>query len=513
MEAIQKFFPVKTTTDKLKTLVKVFGLAFLVKVVRYLRWRAKINAHIPGPPDNLLIGACGELYKAGLNDFWGFNPRFFQSLHERYGKIVRFWIPGTGLFVCCADVDDVAELNKKCYHRPDLVSVLLPYLGSDNLLFQKGAMIKNLRMRYGSMVNDKEVLKAVHEVTQKLFEERCTGWGDQKSVDLHAQMDTLIYDISGETIFGSRWTEAEKGKAIRKEHLFLIHWSSRYGMKVLKDPTFANAINAFSDLRAYLGAIRRMRSICGGLIEERRKAVKADPKKYANARDALTMLVSNKKSETDPSPFFSQHLATSTCIGFLNGAYDTTHSTSFWIWFHMATNPEAQKKLREAVDPIFKNGNPSIDAVRECHVLDAFIKESMRMRPTVPIGMRTPAEDVQIGGKNIPEGTSMMIYLNFRACQEAFGSDLNTFKPERFLGSSEAAKRANNAFDRFGGFGRMCVGMTFAQAELRAMISWVAHKYTVELEDPVKYADPEMIYEAGVFQPKEKFRFVFKKRN
>ena len=46
-----------------------------------------MNAAIPGPPDNLLLGASSELYRAGLNDFWGFNPRLFTSLFNRFGKV------------------------------------------------------------------------------------------------------------------------------------------------------------------------------------------------------------------------------------------------------------------------------------------------------------------------------------------------------------------------------------------------------------------------------------------
>ena len=32
-------------------------------------------------------------------------------------EVVRFWLPGTGLFVCFCDVADIAELNKKAPAR------------------------------------------------------------------------------------------------------------------------------------------------------------------------------------------------------------------------------------------------------------------------------------------------------------------------------------------------------------------------------------------------------------
>lgn len=58
---------------------------------------------------------------------------------------------------------------------------------------------------------------------------------------------------------------------------------------------------------------------------------------------------------------------------------------------------------------------------------------------------------------------------------------------------------------------RMCVGMTFALAELNAIFTSVLTRYTIHLADPAM-PEPEMIYEAGVYQPKEHFKFIFKTR-
>jgi len=249
------------------------------------------------------------------------------------------------------------------------------------------------------------------------------------------------------------------------------------------------------------------------MLDERRKEIKADPKKFEGDRTALTMLVQNKKSESDPTPFFSNHLSVSTCIGFLNGAFDTTHSTSFWIFYHLAKYPEQQQKLTEEINKLFVGDKqPTIGECRDCPLLDAWIKESMRLRPTVPIGMRVPDEDVTIGGVHIPGGTTMLPYLDYRpGTEKYFGAEPDKFRPERFLGDSKEAATARSKWDRFGGFARMCVGMTFAQAELRALIVWVLKNYAVELADP-KMPEPEMIYEAGVYQPKDHFHFSFKKR-
>jgi len=321
-------------------------------------------------------------------------------------------------------VDDIAELNQKCRLRPDLTQTLLPYLGKDNLLFQKGHMIKDLRLRYGSMTQSAATLEQAHQVTIQLLEERSKAWDSAKTVDLHDALDTIIYDVMGEVIFGGTWTDKGQGQAIRKEHLYLIKWSSRYGMEVLKEPSWSNLFKAPADLRAYFASIKELRRICEGMLESRRQAIEANPEQWADDETALTMLITNKTSEKDPSPFFSKHLSVSTCIGFLNGAYDTTHSTAFWVFYHLARYPQEQERLAQELAKICGDRVPTVAELRNCELLAAFL---------------------------------------------------------------------------------------FALAELNAMIARTVQKFKISLADP-EMAEPDMIYEAGVYQPATHFHFVLKAR-
>lgn len=508
-----KIVKFETPIEKLKAALLCAGSVYgLLKAIAYLCWRSKINRLIPGPPDNLLIGASGELQKAGLNDFWGFNPKLFKSLFARYGKIVRFWLPGTGLFICFFDTEDIAEMNKLCEGRPPLTETLLPYLGKDNLLFQKGPMIKQLRLIYQKMVAGRETLEMIHQIAFDAVGPMADKWGSNTSTNLHDELKILQYDIMGKALFGGVWSTTENGPKIRDTHLYLIQWSSRYGMKVLKDPSWGNFFSCISDLRAYFKAIKDLRDLCGAMIDIRRTAIAANPSAYVGDKTSLTMLVTEPVSSTDSTPFFSRELSISTSIGFLNGAFDTTLATSVWLFYHCAVNQEEQKKLIAQIDQAFGGKPSTLTQNRELKLLDAWVRESLRMRPTVPIGMRIPTEDVVIAGVSVPKGTTCLPFLDLReGTEKFFGPDVDVFRPDRFLGDSEQAKMARKSFDRFGGSARLCVGMTFALAELQAILVTVLQKHTVHLADPTM-RDPEMIYEAGVYQPKEHISFDFRKR-
>jgi len=250
------------------------------------------------------------------------------------------------------------------------------------------------------------------------------------------------------------------------------------------------------------------------MIEHRRKEVNDNPDKWANDKSALTMLVTEK--DDNGKPYFDKILAISTCAGFLNGAYDTTHISVFWLLYNLAANPEEQKKLQQEIDTAFgKPGNPppEFEKVRTLKRLHAVVQESIRMRVTVPLGMRgNYRQDVEIGKYTIPKDATILPFTDGAHKDPAyFGADVDTFRPDRFMGDSAEAIKARKAFHGFGGGARMCVGFKFAEAELKAMFTYLMQHYTVHLVDP-NMPKPSMLFESGVNAPKDKFPFIFKPR-
>lgn len=257
--------------------------------------------------------------------------------------------------------------------------------------------------------------------------------------------------------------------------------------------------------------MRAWRNLVGSLIEERREQLARDPKKYESG--AITLIIQSVDEKTG-KPFFSKERGISTLCGFLNGAYDTTHSTTFWLFYHLAKNPELQDKvyqeLIQVVGPADKM--PDLDLIRKCEYLHAFIMESMRLRVTVPVNQRVNLEeDVTVGGYVVPKGTNINIPMGVQHQEEAyFGARTKEFRPERFLGDSPEAEKARRAWAAFGQGSRMCIGFTFALVELKCMLYTVLTKRIVRLENPNEPGD--FMLEAGVNQPAKKFNFVFDKR-
>eukprot|EP00756_Hemistasia_phaeocysticola_P021204 Hpha_TRINITY_DN15762_c0_g1::TRINITY_DN15762_c0_g1_i1::g.41768::m.41768 len=235
--------------------------------------------------------------------------------------------------------------------------------------------------------------------------------------------------------------------------------------------------------------------------------------------DAFTLLLQERNP--DGTPFFDKEFAISTMIGFLNGAYDTTHSTLHWTLFHLAKFPEAQEKLRKEIFRTLGASHPfSLQEARELDFLQEFVQESQRNKATTPFNMRTnPHADVTIttgSGEKVlvPKGTSVttpyfLAYKDEHVFGEGAADDMN-FCPHRFQGDDQAGVLRNSFLTPFGGGPRMCLGFLLATVEMKAAIICVLRRCSLMLAEPVPLPMPTLL-EAGVLQPVRHFKIHFAK--
>ena len=98
--------------------------------------------------------------------------------------------------------------------------------------------------------------------------------------------------------------------------------------------------------------------------------------------------------------------------------------------------------------------------------------ETLRLRPVLPIVLRRLKAPLEIGGWDLPEGVSVApcIYLMHRR-PDVYPDPLS-FRPERFL---EKAAGTYTWFP-FGGGVRRCLGASFAQFEMAAVLRVLARR-------------------------------------
>eukprot|EP00515_Schizochytrium_aggregatum_P013504 CAMPEP_0202092910 /NCGR_PEP_ID=MMETSP0964-20121228/48272_1 /ASSEMBLY_ACC=CAM_ASM_000500 /TAXON_ID=4773 /ORGANISM="Schizochytrium aggregatum, Strain ATCC28209" /LENGTH=536 /DNA_ID=CAMNT_0048661155 /DNA_START=57 /DNA_END=1670 /DNA_ORIENTATION=+ len=483
----------------LKRAIVIFGLAYVLKrFTDFMRWRGRLLKAYPGSKSpSLVLGDLRELMNSG-----GFGEEFFIKLHEDHGEFARFFLGPTIVNFSTCNPAHVAELYKKTSSRPFETYIFLSFLGKENLLFQHGAMVKQLRLRYGRMISNVDQLRKVNEVSFREFGDLHRTWSIERrpdGLDVHFAVGPYIYDIMGQVLFGGSWTTSDIGQRIMANHKYLIKWINTW-MFWPFPPYF------LSKYREFIATKKEWRQLCEHLLEERKANM---PAKWEKDDSALTLLLTSK-DETG-KPFFTRELAISTMCGFLNGAYDTTHATLYWATFNLARYPHVQEKLRrELQSALGSRTECSLDELRSFEYLDAFMKESMRFSPTVPVNQRVNyEEDITIGGWTIPKGTNVNVPMRktFQS-PEYFGHDALQFRPERFMADDPIHQTAREKLTAFGGYTRLCIGEVFAKGEFKAYIISLVQRYNITFVNPDTVSSQAYV-EAGVNQPKHKALFRF----
>ena len=116
------------------------------------------------------------------------------------------------------------------------------------------------------------------------------------------------------------------------------------------------------------------------------------------------------------------------------------------------------------------------------------IEESLRVRPVVPFTGRLLKEDAELGGYEMPAGTTILVGIYLAHSRPDVYPEPHAFRPERML--AEGAPETYSWIP-FGGGTRRCIGAAFAQMEMRIAIETILRSVSLraaspELERPVR---------------------------
>jgi cytochrome P450 len=177
----------------------------------------------------------------------------------------------------------------------------------------------------------------------------------------------------------------------------------------------------------------------------------------------------------------------------LVAGHETTATALAWAFERILRHPDVLSRTRDGL------------ALGDTTYLDAAIKETLRLRPVVPITARKLTVPFELDGRTYSPGTVLMpcIYLLHR--NPDIYDEPESFRPERFLGREPPPY----AWIPFGGGVRRCLGATFALAEMRAVMQTVLTR--VELS-AASHGDEAMARRAFTLSPSNGARVVVKRR-
>ncbi|WRX28169.1 Cytochrome P450 - like 10 [Theobroma cacao] len=155
-------------------------------------------------------------------------------------------------------------------------------------------------------------------------------------------------------------------------------------------------------------------------------------------------------------------------IDIFGAGSETSSTTVEWALSEMMKNPRVMREAQAKVRRVFEaKGNVDETGLHELKYLKAVIRETFRMRPSIPLLLpRECHQACEINGYEVAPKTRVLINAWALGRVSDYWKEPEKFYPERFLNSSVDYMGTNFEFIPFGAGRRICPGILFASPNL-----------------------------------------------
>jgi sterol 14alpha-demethylase len=184
-------------------------------------------------------------------------------------------------------------------------------------------------------------------------------------------------------------------------------------------------------------------------------------------------------------PMFTADEITGMFISMMFAGHHTSSGTAAWTLIELLRHPGILRDITRELDELYRD-NPavSLQALREIPLLEAAIKEALRLHPPLILLLRAATRDLEILNYKIPKGALIGASpaISNRIAEDF--PDPDAFAPHRY-----AEPRQEDLVNRwtwipFGAGRHRCVGANFAMIQLKAIFSVLLRDWTFELAQP-----------------------------
>lgn len=204
-----------------------------------------------------------------------------------------------------------------------------------------------------------------------------------------------------------------------------------------------------------------------------------EQRKERRDRDVLSMIMSMEGTDAHKSEQFRKDLYAQ-MIEVLAAGSHTTEFTAVQICWYLAHHPDVQGALHDELKKIMPdNGSLDLRKTIDLALLDAVIKETMRLVPAAPGPLeRILREPLKINGYELPPGVVVSTGTFDQGRITSAFPEPNRWDPSRWDKDNVTESMAQN-FIPFGYGSRRCPGENLAMTELRYIIGAMFRTFRV----------------------------------
>jgi cytochrome P450 len=384
--------------------------------------------------------------------------QFVERARAQYGDTFTIHI-ARDTFVVLSDPADVKQVftgDPSVYHAGVSNIILLPFLGHKSVLLLDGAQHMGQRKLLLPPFHGEKMRRHV-DLMREIAEREIASWPRGVPFAVHPHMQTVTLEVIMRIVFGV--DEGDPRLAELRTRLRTFLEASASGKELRKllvvGPERADRRRIFAHV------LDPVDKVIGEVIADHRKRDDLEDRD-----DVLSMLLLARHE--DGSPMDDVELRDE-LVTLLVAGHETTATALAWALERLVRHPRALQRLTDEVRG--GEGDEYVDGV---------IRETLRLRPVIPFVGRKLSEPQTIGGWDIPAGARVAPSIHLVHRREDIYPEANAFRPERWLGT-----RPNPyTFLPFGGGVRRCLGASFAETEMRAVLAEIVRGVTLKPARP-----------------------------
>ncbi|KAJ7610069.1 cytochrome P450 [Roridomyces roridus] len=512
-------------------------LAFLLATAIVLRLtlfrRRSAVEQVPGPPSSSWL--YGNLLDISVCNSWGEHEFEWQ---RRYGAVYRVkGCFGTNRLMVSDPQALQHILTSSTFSRtPNVQHAATALFGQDSVISVKGVplsdmtlylILKNFRVMAGddhrrarAVMNPafssgamRRLVPLFERTAAMLTSELEESLLSTSQVDMSPALVRATMSAISQAVFGCSLQDLGADLVENHSDLYAT-FGPRTRANVLLDtlmhyiplsPEMFNLILP-PNVSSALGTSHRLTHELGTrMLKERVRAREKGLEVGSEDGDLFGTFLNSEMSEKGKYFLEKDEIVAQTAVLLLAGQDTTSNSLAFGLR-ELAKHPQFQKELREEIhsSPL-GGGGGSGAAYDSLPLLNAFIKETLRLWPAEPLAESMAVEDTflplkfpitlttgeQITKLPVKKGQLATIAIgSYQRSEAIWGADAQEFRPRRWLDDGELNKAGElphigpyaNLLTFFAG-PRTCLGWRFAVVEMQVLLSELVSKFSFSLPE------------------------------
>ena len=389
-----------------------------------------------------------EQYSSAEDLFCWMNENF-----ERYGEIYRASIYGREVYVISVPeyCEHVLRRNWQNYPRKGLVVQRIALALGNNLITSNGELWASQR-RMIQPAFTKGAIGRLCDMMAAANAELLHEWREAakqgKTVNVTRDLSLMVLKITLLSIFSHDYATVAP------------HFQF-FAEEALRDLKFAGSLGQLKELVLELAGRRR---------RENRESM-----------DSLGIMILARDRDTG-KPMPDAQLAREV-LNLVVAGHETTASLLNWMWYLLATHPEAQTRLDAELDQAPWERSPTTDMFPRYVYTRQVIDEALRLYPPLWLMSRKALKDDKLGEYFVPSGTEIYISPYLIQRSPHLWEDPDRFDPDR-LNADNGLDRHEFALCPFGAGPRKCIGDLFARVEIQMHLMMFAKELRMRCCEP-----------------------------